>query len=544
MLIPFGLKDGKIHHVKNVPNGLACGCVCPNCRKPLIAKNKGEWKRPHFAHAVDTDCFNYEAMSYLHQYAQQLLEAEQSIVLPEFLVIPEITLINYSVLRGQSINFPVTKVAFDSIQSEYSWDKYRIDSHGTLKNRSLFIEITVTHANELEKINAIRDQGQPAIEIVLTDLHNSDKLYQDDEIRKAVFDPINARWIHHPKAMEKVKQALAELELKAERKNRFIQSRIDAESERQQIKAQNIENAKQRFRGEIKHELEWLDKIDSTWIEQQEQQKQNIRPAFLKWIDVDKYSDLVGYSTDIDWVFECKREQWQALIIEELYRIGVSREIKAFDIKRFVQKHVRLNENMLRLNTAQYKAREKAKSNGSQTNKRIAWYLTKEENRKIISPFKVILDYLQYLEIRDVLDITSDPTIFVLNDESVEDFRCRIQNKNEQIARDREECLRRELEEKLRAELRQQITAEKKQQRVKQMIEADTIVFSHYGGHGLRCNNCQFTSPKIIVIDSICPECNQKADFVDLFITQDYIDTAIHRYQCSAIPLKSLERYP
>ncbi|CAH1527083.1 conserved hypothetical protein [Vibrio owensii] len=544
MLIPFGLKDGKIHHVKNVPNGLACGCVCPNCRKPLIAKNKGEWKRPHFAHAVDTDCFNYEAMSYLHQYAQQLLEAEQSIVLPEFLVIPEITLINYSVLRGQSINFPVTKVAFDSIQSEYSWDKYRIDSHGTLKNRSLFIEITVTHANELEKINAIRDQGQPAIEIVLTDLHNSDKLYQDDEIRKAVFDPINARWIHHPKAMEKVKQALAELELKAERKNRFIQSRIDAESERQQIKAQNIENAKQRFRGEIKHELEWLDKIDSTWIEQQEQQKQNIRPAFLKWIDVDKYSDLVGYSTDIDWVFECKREHWQALIIEELYRIGISREIKAFDIKRFVQKHVRLNENMLRLNTAQYKAREKAKSNGSQTNKRIAWYLTKEENRKIISPFKVILDYLQYLEIRDVLDITSDPTIFVLNDESVEDFRCRIQNKNEQIARDREECLRRELEEKLRAELRQQITAEKKQQRVKQMIEADTIVFSHYGGHGLRCNNCQFTSPKIIVIDSICPECNQKADFVDLFITQDYIDTAIHRYQCSAIPLKSLERYP
>ncbi|MEF1244598.1 hypothetical protein [Vibrio campbellii] len=476
MLIPFGLKDGKIHHVKNVPNGLACGCVCPNCRKQLIAKNKGEWKRPHFAHAVDTDCFNYEAMSYLHRYAQQLLEAEQSIVLPEFLFIPEITLTNYSVLRGQSIKFPATKVAFDSIQSEYSWDKYRIDSYGTLKNRSLFIEITVTHASELEKINAIREQGQPAIEIVLTNLHNSDKLYQDDEIRKAVFDPINARWIHHPKAMEKVKQALAELELKAERKNRFIQSRIDAENERQQIKAQNIENAKQRFRGEIKHELEWLDKIDSAWIKQQEQQKQNIKPAFLKWIDVDKYSDLVGYSTDIDWVFECKREHWQALIIEKLYRIGDSRKIKAFDIKRFVQKHARLNENMLRLNIAQYQAREKAKSNGSQTNKRIAWYLTKEENRKIISPFKVILDYLQYLEIRDVLDITSDPSIFVLNDQSVEDFRCRIQNKNEQIARYREEYLRRKLEEKLRAELRQKITAEKKQQRVKQMIEADTIV--------------------------------------------------------------------
>ncbi|CAH0529837.1 hypothetical protein [Vibrio hippocampi] len=543
MLIPFGLKDGKIHHVKNVPNGLACDCVCPNCRKTLIAKNNGERKRPHFAHAVDTDCFNYEAMSYLHQYAQQLLEIERSIVLPEFFFMPEVTLIDFSVLRGQSIEHPTARVAFDSVQSEYSWDKYRIDTHGTLKNRSLFVEITVTHESEPEKIAAIIEQDQPAIEIVLTDLHNSDKLYQDDEIRKAVFDPINARWIHHPKAMEKAKKALAELELKAEQKNRFIQSRIDAENERQQIKAQNIENAKQRFRDEIKHELEWLDTVDSTWIEQQEQQKQNIRPAFLKWFDVDKYSDLVGYSTDIDWIFECKREHWQALIIEQLYRIGDSREIKAFDIKRFVQKHVRVNENMLRLNTAQYQAREKAKTNGSQTNKRIAWYLTREENRKIISPFKVILDYLQYLASKKVLTMTSNASVFYLCDQSIEDFRYRIHKEMDELARFREECLRIEREEKLLAQRRQQITFEMKQRRIEQMIQADTVVFKRYGGHGLRCNNCYITSPKIIVVDSQCPECNRKADFEDLFITHDYIDTVAHRYRCSVMPQKSLERY-
>ncbi|EGR2720912.1 hypothetical protein DUG83_05380 [Vibrio parahaemolyticus] len=544
MLIPFGLKDGKIHHIKNVPNGLACDCICPSCRKPLIAKNKGEWKRPHFAHAIDTDCFNYEAMTYLHQYAQQLLETEQSVVLPEFLYIPEITLINYSVLRGQSIKYPAAKVTFDSFQSEYSWDKYRIDSHGTLKNRSLFIEITVTHESEQEKIAAIREQDQPAIEIVLTDLHNSDKLYHDDEIRKAVFDPTNANWIHHPKAMERVTQALAELELKAEQENRSIQSRIDAENEHEQRKAQNIENAKQRFRYEVKHELEWLDTVDRSWIQQQEQLKQNINPAFLKWVSVDKYSDLVGYSTDIDWIFECKREHWQALIVDRLYRIGVNHDIKAFDIKRFVEKHTSVNAYMKRLNTAQYQARQKAKANGSQTNKRIAWYLTKEENRKIISPFKVILDYLQYLEIRDVLNSTRDSSVFVLNDQSFEDFRRRIQIKSEEIARYREECQRKEREEKLRAERRQQISAEKKQERIQKLIEADTLILNHYGGHGLRCNNCQFMSPKIFVVDSQCPECNQKADFEELFISQDYIDTAIHRYQCSVLPIRSLERYP
>ncbi len=55
------------------------------------------------------------------------------------------------------------------------------------------------------------------------------------------------------------------------------------------------------------------------------------------------------------------------------------------------------------------------------------------------------------------------------------------------------------------------------------MIEADAVVLSRYGGHGLRCYNCQFTAPKIIVVDSICLECNQKADFVDFIITQGFV---------------------
>ncbi|MEZ8844321.1 competence protein CoiA family protein [Vibrio splendidus] len=103
MLIPFGLKNGKIHHVKNVLNGLACDCICPSCGKQLIAKNKGQKKRPHFAHAIETDCFDYEAMTYLHQYAQQLLESEQCIVLPEFTYTPEIILLDDTVLIGEEI---------------------------------------------------------------------------------------------------------------------------------------------------------------------------------------------------------------------------------------------------------------------------------------------------------------------------------------------------------------------------------------------------------------------------------------------------------
>lgn len=552
MLIPFGLKDGKIHHIKNVPNGLACDCICPSCSKPLIAKNKGQHKRPHFAHAIDTDCFDYEAMTYLHQYAQQLLELEQRIVLPEFLYVPEITLLDRTVLQGEKIQCPTSEVLFDSVQNEYSWNKYRIDTNGRLKHRSLFIEITVTHESEPDKIAAIRRADQPAIEIVLTGLHNSDRLYRDEEIRKAVFNPANANWIHHPKAMEKVNKVLADLTLLAEIKNRAIQSRIDAEErrnqqiyEREQRKTQNIENAKHRFRAEIQDELNWLDTVDTNWIRQQEQQKQNVRPAFLERVSVDKYTGLVDYRTDIDWIIECRRDQWQALVVDHLYRVGVNRDIKAFDVKRFVQKHARFNSNMLKLNTAQYQARQRAKANGSQTNLRIAWYLSKEENRKIISPFKVILDYLNYLSFKGVVSTTSDSTVFRLKDQSIEDFRTRLQKQNEEAAELREENLRKEREAELIAERKRQINTEKKEQRIRDMIEADTFVFTHYSGHGLRCKNCQFTLPKVVVLaNANCMVCNKNVDFEDVLITQDYLDTAVHRYQCSILPLRSLERYP
>ena len=50
--IPFGLAsdDGSLVDVENVPRGAKCGCVCPSCKTPLVARQGGE-KEWHFAHA-------------------------------------------------------------------------------------------------------------------------------------------------------------------------------------------------------------------------------------------------------------------------------------------------------------------------------------------------------------------------------------------------------------------------------------------------------------------------------------------------------------
>ncbi len=50
-LIPFGLdtESEQLVDVGNVKQGNACGCICPSCKTPLVARH-GEEKAWHFAH--------------------------------------------------------------------------------------------------------------------------------------------------------------------------------------------------------------------------------------------------------------------------------------------------------------------------------------------------------------------------------------------------------------------------------------------------------------------------------------------------------------
>ena len=48
-------KDGRIVSVDEVERGQACGCTCPCCKRPLIAR-QGDVRGWHFAHATGADC--------------------------------------------------------------------------------------------------------------------------------------------------------------------------------------------------------------------------------------------------------------------------------------------------------------------------------------------------------------------------------------------------------------------------------------------------------------------------------------------------------
>lgn len=67
--IPYGVRDGRIIHIKQAQRGRACGCTCINCNRPLVAR-KGEF-RTYFAH--DFDASNCSPESILHKLAKQFI---------------------------------------------------------------------------------------------------------------------------------------------------------------------------------------------------------------------------------------------------------------------------------------------------------------------------------------------------------------------------------------------------------------------------------------------------------------------------------------
>ncbi|HEC8710353.1 TPA: hypothetical protein R4C66_002168 [Salmonella enterica subsp. enterica serovar Poona] len=79
--IPFGLrKEGQMYvDVADVPKGRNCGCLCPSCHIPLIAR-QGKVNRWHFAHAsrkvrdIEQNC-QYSFFVSVRAMAKQIIES-------------------------------------------------------------------------------------------------------------------------------------------------------------------------------------------------------------------------------------------------------------------------------------------------------------------------------------------------------------------------------------------------------------------------------------------------------------------------------------
>lgn len=83
--LPFGLNENGITvHISEVEKGKKCGCICPACKSPLIAR-KGDLRQDHFQHVALIECKGaFE--SAVHLAAKRIIAERKRLTLSQYLI--------------------------------------------------------------------------------------------------------------------------------------------------------------------------------------------------------------------------------------------------------------------------------------------------------------------------------------------------------------------------------------------------------------------------------------------------------------------------
>lgn len=191
--IPFGERDGALFRAYDVENGLRCGCICPGCRQPLNAANKGEKVTPHFRHAQSNDCTNGFREG-VRRAAVALIVERMQLALPAFLDTAKVTTASSQLLVEQ-VELTPTLATPDTVERFVDLDGVR--GHAVLhqSGRQLIVRIKVSARMEHERYRHLQTLEHSSMEI---DLHRLtlEQINDTDSFAYAVLEePSNRSWI-------------------------------------------------------------------------------------------------------------------------------------------------------------------------------------------------------------------------------------------------------------------------------------------------------------------------------------------------------------
>ena len=156
--------SGILRYVDHVPNGKACGCFCPACKEPLIARH-GQILAHSFAHDSGAECrWAHEAI--LHHIAQHLIaKGGLFVVPPSHVAVRRDGPIRsiYKETRGAAAT-----IRPDSTVLENVLFKHRPDVVLGVGERRLLVEIAVRNKISSDKQSKLKGLGYAAVEIDLT----------------------------------------------------------------------------------------------------------------------------------------------------------------------------------------------------------------------------------------------------------------------------------------------------------------------------------------------------------------------------------------
>ena len=218
--LPYGVRRGDLLHISEVPRGLGCGCVCPACLDPLIAK-KGQVREHHFAHAAGSDCPTAVETA-LHLAAKDILAKRMEIVLPTV----KIPFLSAGVCRKIK---PEQRYSLTSVALEKRLGDITPDVIAHVGDRPLLIEVRVTHGIDDQKLEHIERLGISAVEI---DLSAAPRDFLREDLEALVVKGgTHKKWIYNAEVERRRRQMRDRLDQATVRKIRsdryFIGSYVD-----------------------------------------------------------------------------------------------------------------------------------------------------------------------------------------------------------------------------------------------------------------------------------------------------------------------------
>ncbi|MGM9481760.1 hypothetical protein ACS5PN_11310 [Roseateles sp. NT4] len=220
--VPFGLRADELVEPGAVPNGKGCGCLCPGCRRPLVAYNQGRVRTTqYFGHQSGDECAKgFE--SALHLAGKQAVIQAKRLNLPALEVYGDgIAPRIHKPLRTRVVE-PATAAVYQAVDAEAALEvkepppsnalqadlfsapagapkthSLRADLKASRADDVDWIEIRVTHAVDARKRELMQHAGLRVVEIDLSGLFRPGVTLA--EVRQAVIeDPETKTWLAHP----------------------------------------------------------------------------------------------------------------------------------------------------------------------------------------------------------------------------------------------------------------------------------------------------------------------------------------------------------
>lgn len=418
--VPFGQRDGRVWAPAEVASGKACGCVCPGCLAPVVAKAlSSRTRRPHFAHLNGAGCqTGYETG--IHSRAKQVIEDRLELLLPawdgDLLEMPNPPTArddNGQRHEGRRVDVPARRVAITNVEQEVWFGSYRPDVVAIDDVGVLLIEIQVTHAVDARKAERVQAQGRRMVEIDLSDLDRSIP-HDPDAFQQAVlFELLNRAWISCPQAVADWQAAKAELDLQMAERNRWLAEQRDAaamaakESQQRQAREENGREGRREYMRKLERarhgedlkvlmELAAPDRIQRLILEYQTNSETCVSnqleaaPAAVRSACLAAHPDA--------WIFGVDPALWQLLAFREFVgRQSPGHRFNQREVAAWVRSSFPYEQALYRLFVTQYAKRADARRAGYAKRRLSFWAFSDEENRLIpnfYAPINAFMDRL------------------------------------------------------------------------------------------------------------------------------------------------------